>query len=276
MRSLEFHKFDIEKSIKDNSAVVIVAKRNSGKSHLVKEIVYVKRDYPCVVVIAPTDKMNNFYASFIPSLYIHYEYSSEILGRIFQRQERLILQNKKRAEKGVPPLDTRLLLIMDDCLASKKLWSKDKNVYELLQNGRHYHITYILTMQYALGISPELRTNFDTIMLLHDDFGTNVKKLFDHYAGMFEDFAEFRRVFSSMTDNYGCMVLNMQSRSKFITDKVHWFRARAQLPAFVCGSDAYKRYSSKKFDKEWNDPSRREVGDAVVRGRGHVTLSLKK
>ena len=33
-------------------------------------------------------------------------------------------------------------------------------------NGRHYKILFILTMQYALGIPPNLRTNIDYVFIL--------------------------------------------------------------------------------------------------------------
>ena len=43
--------------------------------------------------------------------------------------------------------DPRAIIVMDDCLADKGSWAKDPQVSDLLYNGRHRKITYILTMK---------------------------------------------------------------------------------------------------------------------------------
>ena len=61
--------------------------------------------------------------------------------------------------------DDRVLLVMDDCMSDKN-WVKDPNILELFFNGRHYHISFMLTMQYSKGLPPEMRGNLDYIFLL--------------------------------------------------------------------------------------------------------------
>ena len=56
--------------------------------------------------------------------------------------------------------DPRAFLILDDCLYDNT-WAKDKNMRYVFMNGRHYKLLFLLTMQYALGIPPNLRTNID-------------------------------------------------------------------------------------------------------------------
>ena len=257
-------KFEVD-SIQDNSSIVMIAKRNSGKSFLVRDLVC-HLDIPVVMVIAPTEKLNGYYKSFIPERFIYYEYNTEILTRLFKRQENVILKNRQRQQENKKPLDPRVLLIMDDCLASRALWSKDKNILELMQNGRHYNITYILTLQFSLGIQPELRSNFDFIFLLSDDFATNQKRLYDHYAGMFSSFDTFKEVFVNVTDNYGCMVINSQKKSKSINDKVFWYRAEKTPEGFRAGSQKYKLF--KKHPNARNDKEKGGDDEFVF----HITL----
>ena len=80
---------------------------------------------------------------------------------------------------------------MDDCLSSKGTWMRDQPIQELLYNGRHYKIMYILTMQYPLGIPPTLRTNVDYVFILREPYIANRKRIFDNYAGMFPTFEAF-------------------------------------------------------------------------------------
>ena len=77
----------------------------------------------------------------------------------------MVDDNKKRSAAGKKMKDDRVLLLMDDCMSSKGKWLKDDQILELFFNGRHHHISFILTMQFSLGIPPELRSNFDYIFL---------------------------------------------------------------------------------------------------------------
>nr|QFG73779.1 MAG: hypothetical protein [Megaviridae environmental sample] len=250
-QTISLTKFTLDDLV-DHSAITMIAKRASGKSFIVRELCYhLQKRMPNVIVIAPTDKLNGFFDTFIPSCFIHYEYEPEILENLFSRQEMLIEKNKQRKKDGKKLIDTRCLLIMDDCLASKGSWAKDGNILNLMQNGRHYHITYILTMQYALGITPELRSNFDFVYLLGEDFINNRKKLYEHYAGMFPSFDIFQQVFSEVTDNYGCMILNNRRKSRHLHEKVFWYRA--QDPGdFMMGSNSLQKFNNKYYNPEWN------------------------
>jgi hypothetical protein len=100
--------------------------------------------------------------------------------------------NKKRTEENKKEKDDKLMLVMDDCMSSKGDWVKDKNIIELFFNGRHYHISFILIMQYAIGIRPEMRSNFDYIFLLAEDIVSNRKRLHEHYVGMIKNFDTFQ------------------------------------------------------------------------------------
>lgn len=205
-------------------AIVMIAKRGSGKSWIVRAILEYFKDIPVGCIISPTDRNSSFYGKFFPDTYIYYAYKSEIIEKILARQQLIkekakqkLLQNKK--------LDTRCFLIMDDCLASKGKWLRDETLLEILFNGRHSEIMYILTMQFPLGITPELRGNFDYIFLLADDMISNVKRIYDHYAGIFPTFESFRQVFKQLTDDFGAMVLvNRGAKTSFL-DKIFWYKA---------------------------------------------------
>lgn len=251
-RDININTFDLN-NIKDDSTILLIAKRNSGKSWLVRDIIYTKNksNIPAIVCIAPTDKLNHFYSDFIPDSYIYYSYNGHILEKIFKRQESLIKENNERKKQNKKLIDPRLILIMDDCLSTKSTWAKDQNITEMLQNGRHYHITFILTMQYSLGISPDLRSQFDLVFLLSEDFITNQKRLFEHYCGYFKTFDEFRKIFNRITEDYGTLVINTQSREKEIEKKLFWYKAKP-ITNFKFGSKQFIDFHKKNFDKNWS------------------------
>jgi hypothetical protein len=198
------------------------------------------------------------------------------VSKIYDRQAKMNSDNAERVKLGKEPKDDRIMLIMDDCMSSKGTWLKDPNILELFFNGRHHHLSFILTMQFALGIPPELRSNFDYIFLLAEDFPSNRKRLYEHYAGMFPNLQVFEQVFSEITDNFGVMVIDNRVHSKNIADKVYWYRAK-EVPEFTIGTNKYIKYHKKHYDKEWNrrlplfDPA-----EALSKKRNSIKLIVEK
>ncbi|ADO67372.1 putative VV A32-like packaging ATPase [Cafeteria roenbergensis virus] len=246
---LRFKKFDLNEMC-EHATIALIAKRASGKSVLVKEIMKKNASIPSSVVICKTEKLNRSYGKNIPDSYIYYDFDADILDRIFSRQKRLIADNEKRQAKKKTLKDDRVMLIMDDCMSDKK-WVKDPTVLELFFNGRHYHISFILTMQYSKGIPPGMRSNLDYIFLLAEDFYSRRKSLYEDYAGMFPSFDVFQQVFTELTDNYGCMVINNRVHSKNIEDKVFWYKANVE-DDFHMGGKHYNKFHDKFYDPKWD------------------------
>lgn len=235
----------------ENPSIMMIAKRGSGKSWVTKAIMMENYNIPCGVVIAPTDRMNSFYNDFFPDSYIHYEYKSELIVKVLDRQTQMIDKQQMKKKQG-KNIDVRTFIIMDDCLGDKKSWVRDPPILELLFNGRHYQIMYILTMQFALGITPELRTNFDYIFLLKAEFISEQKKLFDHYAGMFPDFNSFRQVFNELTANYGCMVIDNRRKASNPLERLFWYRAPdLSKKQKIIGCKQFRKFHDYNYNKDW-------------------------
>lgn len=239
--------FNMKKMVK-NASIVMIAKRGSGKSYIARDIIYHHRHIPGGIVIAPTDRMSPFYKFFFPDLYIHYDIKESIFKKILTRQ--IFMKEKaKEKKKDGKKIDPSAIFIMDDCLARKKSWVNDQCIMEVLMNGRHYDITYLLTMQTPLGIPPELRLNFDYVFLLKEDSTINKKKLWDNYASMFPSLAAFEKVFSKCTENYRSMVIDNRKPSNIIQEKVFWFKAKERK--FIFGSRMFKDLHKKYYDPNY-------------------------
>ena len=90
---LELKKFD-PSTIKSDSVVVLIGKRNTGKSYCMKDILSYHKDLPVGVVISPTETANNFFETFIPNMLIYEEYEPIIIKKFLDRQ---ISINKQKA-----------------------------------------------------------------------------------------------------------------------------------------------------------------------------------
>jgi hypothetical protein len=255
-KSLPIKEFKLE-SMCENPAIVMIAKRASGKSWVCRSILKHFKDIPVGIIIAPTEKMANppFYSDFFPDSYIHYEYKSETIEKLLVRQDIMIEKKMDREKQGRRGVDPRGFILMDDCLSKKGSWMKDQPIMELLFNGRHYQLMYMLTMQFPLGITPELRCNFDYIFLLKDDFYSNLKRLYDHYAGMFPTFDSFRLVFKELTSNFGSMVIVNRGACDNFLDKIFWYRAQNDSVGMI-GCDQFVKHHDDNYDNEWKKKRR--------------------
>jgi hypothetical protein len=249
---LPIQEFTLDKMCR-NPSIIMIAKRGSGKSWVTKAIIYKHADIPVGVIISPTEKDNPFFVDFFPDTFIFYKYESKILKKILIRQKLILKKAREKRLQG-KFIDPRAIIVMDDCFASRGTWAKDPLVSELLFNGRHRQLTYILTMQYPLGISPDLRSNFDYIFLLAEDYTSNLKRLYEHYAGMFPDFNSFRQIFRQLTEDYGAMVINNRGSRTNLFDKISFYRAPdLKNKPMKFGCNQFRTFHKKNYKTGWED-----------------------
>ena len=249
-KKLVIKKFSLE-TMADSPAIMLVAKRRSGKSWVCRDILRHFNNIPVGMIIAKSEKKADepFYSEFFPDSFIFYEYNEKILKNLFYRQEQMIEKSKEKKEKGII-IDPRAVFLMDDCLSDKGTWAKDPLIYELMFNGRHYKILFMLTMQSPLGISPELRSNFDYFFLLATDIENHMKKLYENYAGMFRNVGEFRTVFKQLTVDHQSMVIANTSADRPFQEKVYWYKA-SNTKIDMVGCKQFKDYHIKNYDEKW-------------------------
>ena len=275
--SLELKRFQMSSiSFKATEAsgpvVVFIGKRGCGKSYLVRDLLYYHQDIPIGVVIAGTEEGNGFYGKMVPKLFIHNEYNTAIIENILKRQKSVLRQIRKEMETYKrSTIDPRTFVILDDCLYDAS-WTKDKMMRLLFMNGRHWKIMLIITMQYPLGVPPNLRTNIDYVFILREPYIANRKRIFDNYAGMFPTFESFCQVMDQCTENFECLVINNNAKSNKITDQVFWYKADSHND-FKLGSKEF--WDLSKDIQSDEEEEKYDPNNAKKRGQG-PKINVKK
>ena len=229
--TLDLKKFDMKNiSFRPDEnkgpVVVLIGRRDTGKSFLVRDLLYHHQDIPIGTVISGTEAGNGFFSAHVPKLFIHDEYNTAIIENILKRQKTVLKQIKKELEAYKRTnIDPRAFVILDDCLYDNK-WTKDKMMRLLFMNGRHWKIMLIITMQYPLGIPPNLRTNIDYVFILREPYIANRKRIWENYAGMFPTFESFCQVMDQCTENFECLVINNNAKSNKLQDQIFWYKAQ--------------------------------------------------
>ena len=98
--TLELKKFDMKNiSFKPNEnkgpVVVLIGKRDTGKSFLVRDLLYYQQAIPIGTVISGTEEGNGFYGKMVPKLFVHNEYNTAIIENVLKRQRTVLKQIKK-------------------------------------------------------------------------------------------------------------------------------------------------------------------------------------
>jgi hypothetical protein len=275
--TLELKKFDMKNiSFKPNEnkgpVVVLIGKRDTGKSFLVRDLLYYQQDIPIGTVISGTEEGNGFYEKMVQKLFVHNEYNTAIIENILKRQRTVLKQIKKEIETYKrSTIDPRAFVILDDCLYDNT-WARDKMMRLLFMNGRHWKVMLIITMQYPLGIPPTLRTNIDYVFILRENYIANRRRIYENYAGMFPTFESFCQVMDQCTENYECLVINNNSKSNKLQDQVFWYKADNHGD-FRLGSKEFWELS--KGLKDDDEEQQYDPNNVKKRGAG-PKISVKK
>ena len=248
--------------------IVLIGRRDTGKTYLVRDLLYYHQDIPIGTVISGTEAGNGFYKEHVPKLFIHDEYNTSIIENILKRQKTVIKEvNKQIALYKKCQIDPRAFVILDDCLYDNG-WARDKMMRLLFMNGRHWKVFLIITMQYPLGIPPTLRTNIDYVFILREPYIANRKRIYENYAGMFPTFESFCQVMDQCTENYECLVIDNNVKSNKLSEQIFWYKANSDIRHdFKLGSKEFWEMSKSLGDEEeeapYNPDQFRKIGHKI-------------
>ena len=95
--TLSLKKFDMKSitfNVDENKGPVIVfiGRRDTGKSFLIRDLLFHHQDIPIGTVISGTEIANPFYGAMVPKAFIHNEYNSILIENILKRQKTCMKQ----------------------------------------------------------------------------------------------------------------------------------------------------------------------------------------
>ena len=250
--------------------IVLIGRRDTGKSFLVKDLLFHHVDIPIGTVISGTEAGNGFYSKHVPKLFIHNEYNTGLIENVLKRQKQVIKQVNKQIETFKKSnIDPRTFVILDDCLYDAG-WARDKMMRLLFMNGRHWKVMLIITMQYPLGIPPTLRTNIDYVFILREPYIANRKRIYENYAGMFPTFESFCQVMDQCTENFECLVIDNNVKSNQLQEQIFWYKAE-ERKNFRLGSKQFWEMS-----KNLGSDEEEEYNPSQYKSKKGPNINVKK
>lgn len=232
------------KDMQEHAVIVAIAKRRSGKSFLIRDFLYQHRKrFFAGVVMSGTEAGNKFYEKEVgvPKKFIYHDFDESALEKLVNRQREL-----SQTGRAQP-----VFVILDDLGFDKKIFNKPI-MRQLLLNGRHWRITLYICLQYALDVSPSVRSNIDVIILLKDN--VNRDKLYKTFFQMIPTFSQFNMIMDACTDDFKALILDNTSTSTAISDCVYWYKAKPRV-SFRIGHASFYQYTPSKKPRKTRDSS---------------------
>lgn len=221
--------------VKEHTTILIVGKRRTGKSVLLRDLLFhLRRAFDFGVAFSPTEASREMFAQFMPRPCIYDQFDCGVVERMLEFQRSQDGTDKDRRQS--------LFCVLDDCLFDRKAL-KGRAMADLFMNGRHQKITLILVAQDVMALGPELRGNVDYCFCFKDNVLTNRRKLYEHFFGVCGSFDRFSTLMNATTDERKTMVLDATGDSNAVEESVFWYRATLAPPKFYLCRRSFWRLS---------------------------------
>lgn len=198
---LALQRFDVGKT-DEKRVIVIIGKRNSGKSQMTADWLFHKRKMSAGVLMSSTEEATGFFKSVIgiPDTYVYGEWDGNVIDTIIAKQ-------RKHAKAGTL---RNCFIVLDDLAFDKKIFSS-KQMRELLFNGRHYGIMLIITAQFLGDLPTFFRSNVDYVVTYRTPGIQDRERLYRNFFGVIPSFHMFQSIMDATTENYSGQTIQIGS-----------------------------------------------------------------
>jgi len=237
-------KKDMFKPEVSSSKVLILGRSGSGKSTIIKSLLYEKSCIiPVGIVMSGTEDTNGFYGKFMPSSFVFNKLDNDKVQQLIVRQK--IAKKHLKVPWSV--------LIIDDCFDDPKLLNTSLYM-GLVKHSRHWGLFTIFANQALLDLKPSIRNNIDGIFILREPSLRNRKVLYEQFCSIIPSFDLFCKIFESVTEDYTALYIHNRAMSNDWKDCVFWYKAKHVPHDWKFGAKDYWKFHKQRFDTEYKDP----------------------
>lgn len=251
---------------------LIIGKEKSGKTFLIKDILYHHQFIPEGLIISNIEKENE-YEEMMSNEFIKSKYDKEITINFMKRQKnkrKYIIkkqeleyekkrlnklnkinnekkENEEKQEKEEKEediiLDNNSFLIFDNSI-KKDDFIKDKVIRQIYMNGRTWSVFNIISTSEIIKIPPNLRACCDFVFIFKEEIEKNKKKIYENYVEMILTYNMFEKIIDSLNE-YECIVLNYSTPSQKIEDNMFWYKAESHENFKLSLEENYEKNDNK-------------------------------
>jgi len=273
MASYSIDPLDIHK-IPQARTIMIIGKRNTGKTTLLADICYHRQQMQFGITFAGSIGSRLAVAQFHPDTFIYDTFDPDVLANFWRHVRKT---NGALRRRGQPMLD--MWCILDDTGFEDKMRS-DRTLREIMMNGRQYNLTIIVCLQDGKSFHPNMRSQVDYVFILKAVALEVTNKIWDTFAGgHFPDKITFLRVLRECTRNYRALVIKNSDIDESEGDfdgSVFFYKAKPQHRPFTIGSDDMWRHHFKVYNEHYESDEENKSGGSGGESASATAVSARR
>ena len=271
----EIHEWN-PKTLVDYATVIVTARRRSGKSFLVKNVIALNKDrYDEIYIFSATiDKpLNAADYFFIPPQNRYTKLDEQKIQSILDKQNDILLYNEHRKKKD--QIKSHICIILDDILTDTTFRKQNGVVSELFVQGRHSMITCFTIVQSFSGregVHPTLRKNSDLIISFFQHNINDRKSMAEQFLSLIDTKVGMEYLRRITNEKHTACVIDVNNVSaRRYNEYVYKYKAPdKKLPNFMIGQEEKRLREQKNtilISKQDN-----ETGTPIKGGRKQSKL----
>lgn len=218
-----------------DGTTVLFGRRRSGKSWLVRELIYRYNHLFRQVVVLTNTADNDFWGQYVPFRFIH-QYDSFVIARVIAHQKAIMAHNKLHADEPDKLINPYMALILDDIVSKDK--HHDEWLNTVFYEGRHSNISIFITTQHPRALPPGVRSNADVAVIFPMWSESDQDTIWKQYCTFFQDRRDFKLMLLQYTQNQSCVVCFLGDPSINQKQCLYWYKAE-EPPQFYTSAAEY-------------------------------------
>lgn len=218
-----------------DGTAVFFGRRRSGKSWMMRHLLYLyKHIYRGVIILTNTEQ-NQFWSAHVPSRFIH-KYDPFVIQKIIERQRAVVAWNALNADNPDKQINPLIMIILDDVVSGDM--HHDPYLNALFYEGRHSGMCIMISTQHPKALPPGVRSNADLAVIYPMWSEHDLDTIRTQYCTFFEDKNDFYYLARETTQDHTCLCLFLGDPTINPINALYKFKA-CDPGAFVAGAKEF-------------------------------------
>lgn len=178
---------EIQDVLQPDYTVACIGRRGTGKSFMIRHIIYYMRHVIPRWYVFTNTKMNRFFMdeTGIPDAAIFPKMSVPVLHTILEQQKARVQKAKEKIIEGedVDIDELRIGIVLDDIGSDQEVIRHSAEMHDIFYHGRHSWVFFIISEQYLKLIGPGARKNVDVPIMFCPDSEDEARDMVRQWLG---------------------------------------------------------------------------------------------